>query len=413
MANTFTKPRGTVDMIGAQAEKYQKIVQTLNEKTHLYGVSPIIPPMFEENKLFHRGVGETTDIVTKETFNLENKGGHEYTLRPEFTAGIMRAVIENKLYASPHMPLKLYYSGSIFRYERPQAGRLREPHQWGIEFLDEHLDEVTTIEVLLLMVSCLKAIGIENPILKINTLGSLTSRIAYKSALVDYFVPYIDSMCADCKSRLETNPLRILDCKVEEDKKIASNAPIIRDYLTDEDKQEFEGILAMLKEMGIEYEIDDHLVRGLDYYTGIVFEVYEKNHLNLGALGGGGKYDGLSKALGGPNLEGIGFSFGLDRLLLSLEGEDKEDPIDVMLYIQDDVKSMLKLAEELRKKNLSTTIPHVGKSLKSALKMADSKGVKRFIFKKDDSYVIKDMEKNEQKECSYEDIINNLSLGGK
>lgn len=404
MGNNFIKPRGTEDFIGDVAYQYEELINRLNHLARLYGASSVIVPMFEESKLFKRGVGESTDIVTKETFDLVNKGGHEYTLRPEFTAGIMRMLIENKEYASPHMPLKYFYSGSIFRYERPQAGRLREPHQWGVEYIDSSLDLVTITEAISLMVNALTDIGISKPILYINTLGSGESRQNYRKALVEYFKDHIDNMCEDCKTRLVTNPLRILDCKVESDKMIIKNAPSIIDFLTEEDKEEFEKIKNLLECLNISYRIDDRLVRGLDYYTGLVFEVYEEEHLNLGALGGGGVYSGLSKTLGGPELSGVGFSFGLDRLLLTLSEKRVKEEFDVMLYVNDDMKEILVLADNLRKNDISIIIPHVGKSLKSAMKMADAKGIKRFVFKKDSKYIVKDMTLNTQVEVDYDDI---------
>lgn len=410
MGNNFVKPRGTMDLIGDSALRYDSLVKMLDECARLYGASMIMVPTYEESRLYKRGVGESTDIVTKETFDIVSKGGHEYTLRPEFTAGITRAVIENKEYALPHMPLKYYYHGSIFRYERPQAGRFREPHQWGVEFFDQKLDLGTIIEVLSLLVFSLKKIGIKNPVLKINSLGSNESRIKYKEALVNYFSQYIDSMCEDCQSRLKMNPLRILDCKVSVCRERVKDAPIISDYLIEEDQKEFEEVKKMLDELQIEYVVDDRLVRGLDYYTGIVFEVYEKDHQNIGAIGGGGIYTGLCKSLGGPDLQGIGFSFGLDRLLLSLDQSDIVEENDVMLYVSDDLLDMLKLANQLRQNGISVIIPHIGKSLKSAMKMADSKRVKRFIFKKDSQYIIKDMIKNEQIECKFDSIIDLLGI---
>ena len=282
MSNIFTKPRGTQDMLYDKARSYNKIVDILNSVATNYGASPIQIPMYEESRLFKRGVGNSTDIVMKETFDLANKGDHDYSLRPEFTAGIMRAIIENKLYASPDLPLKLYYSGSIFRYERPQQGRYREPHQWGIEFTDLNLDDSTVAEAILVMVDGLKALGID-PIIKLNNLGGDISRSNYRKALVDYFTPLKDKLCTDCQKRLELNPLRILDCKVPEDHELVLKAPLLKDYLIDEDKKKFAKLLELLDSCNVKYTLDDKIKSLKDNQSafGWIFSFFSKKDSNM------------------------------------------------------------------------------------------------------------------------------------
>lgn len=409
MANIINKPRGTQDLIGPKARNYNSIIESLNQTAELYGVQPIIVPMFEESRLFKRGVGESTDIVTKETFDLAGKGGHEYTLRPEFTAGVVRASIENKLYASPDLPIRLYYSGSFFRYERPQTGRFREPHQWGIEFIDQNLDLNTITDAMLLMYEATKSLGIK-PIFKLNYIGSSESRAAYREALVSYFTPKIEEMCEDCKTRLKTNPLRILDCKIEDDKKIIKDAPRIGDYLVEEDREKFDKIKAILDALDVEYIEDPLLVRGLDYYTGIVFEIYEGDHLNLGALGGGGQYDGLVKTLGGPEFAGIGFSLGVDRLMLTLDKpETIKGPRVLILNPESDI-TLFKLQSRLRKEGQSSFMPSASKALGGALKTADRQNIAYVIFKDGDLLKVKDISKREQHEYKEEAIDEIISL---
>ena len=324
MANEqFKKPRGTLDYFYDDEKVLLGLKKVLLDEAKQYGCSECEPPIFEENKLFHRTDGESSDIVTKETFDLANKGDKDYTLRPEYTASVNRAVIENKYFALPDMPLRLSYFGPVFRYERPQAGRLREFNQYGVEFIDSKVDVDTSVESLMLSINASKkALGHEI-LVKLNFLGSFKSRENYKKELYNYFKPLVPNMCEDCKRRLETNPLRILDCKVPEDQELAKKAPKISDFLDEEDKNEYQTLIKALDEIGVKYEIDDRLVRGLDYYTGLVWELYDQDNLNVGAIGGGGKYANLMSQIGGPDYEGIGFSLGVERILLSLSPERK------------------------------------------------------------------------------------------
>ena len=405
MSQSINKPRGTLDYFGNNKLAFDNLVDELNNEAQKYGVEPIEVPVFEESKLFKRGVGESTDIVNKETFDLTPKGGHDYTLRPEFTAGINRAIIENKLYASPDLPIKFYYCGPIFRYERPQVGRFREFHQWGVEFVDKKIDLATTISCLSLFYNQVKkSLGID-PVLKVNFLGSFSSRENYKKALREYFEPHIENMCSDCQRRLEQNPLRILDCKVLEDRPIIEKSPLVTDFLSSEDKSEYDEILKSLDALNIPYVCDDKLVRGLDYYTGLVFEIYDKDNLDVGALGGGGKYGNLMKDLGGPDFEGIGYSFGVERLVISKKNtDDIKKSLDYFMIILDKskTKDMLVLANNLQQKGYSVSFASMDKALTGAIKMADRMNSKTVVIADDRGYHVKDMSARTQ--IDYESI---------
>lgn len=411
MAQSINKPRGTLDYFGANKLAFDNLVNVLNLEAQKYGVEPIEVPVFEESKLFKRGVGESTDIVNKETFDLTPKGGHDYTLRPEFTAGINRAIIENKLYASPDLPIKFYYCGPIFRYERPQVGRFREFHQWGVEFVDKKVDLITTISCLSLFYNQVKKALEIDPILKVNFLGSFSSREEYKKALRLYFEPKIGQMCPDCQRRLEQNPLRILDCKVTEDRPIIEAAPLVTDFLSDEDKSEYSEILKALDSLNIPYVCDDKLVRGLDYYTGLVFEIYDKDNLELGALGGGGKYGHLMNDLGGPDFEGVGYSFGVERLVLARKNvEELKNSLDYFMIVLDKTKAndMIVLANKLQQNNHSVSFASMDKALTGAIKMADRMNSKTVIIADNRGYHVKNMSTRTQ--IDYESISDLMDI---
>ncbi len=407
MANEqFKKPRGTLDYFYDDEKVLLGLKKVLLDEAKQYGCSECEPPIFEENKLFHRTDGESSDIVTKETFDLANKGDKDYTLRPEYTASVNRAVIENKYFALPDMPLRLSYFGPVFRYERPQAGRLREFNQYGVEFIDSKVDVDTSVESLMLSINASKkALGHEI-LVKLNFLGSFKSRENYKKELYNYFKPLVPNMCEDCKRRLETNPLRILDCKVPEDQELAKKAPKISDFLDEEDKNEYQTVIKALDEIGVKYEIDDRLVRGLDYYTGLVWELYDQDNLNVGAIGGGGKYANLMSQIGGPDYEGIGFSLGVERILLSLSPERKAElmgPKKIDVVVIDNIRNgkPLAIAEKLRENGLSLTFVSFSRGLGGAFKMADRLQASYvLICDKDGSYKLKDMKTRDQKDLS-------------
>ena len=408
MSEIIKKPRGTVDYFYDDASVLISIKNKLLSLAERYGFSFCTVPTFEESRLFHRSVGESSDIVRKETFDLINKGDRSYTLRPEFTASINRAVIENKFFSSPSLPLKFSYFDKAFRYERPQTGRYREFHQFGVEIIDEKIDLSSQVETLLLAIdSCKMILGDIEVKAKINFLGSVTSRDNYKKALYSFFADKIQYMCEDCKRRLETNPLRILDCKVDEDRKFIQDAPKITDYLTEEDREEFEQIKKLLLKLNVSFQVDDNLVRGLDYYTGFVFELYSDE--KLGALAGGGKYSSLMKELGGPEFEGIGFSIGIERLILSLIGKGSLDYKKSLDYFVIDLRKNgdgLIIAKKLRDKGYKVSLPSFSRSMKGAIKMADRENAKNVIIVDSDmTYKLKDMSTREQKDITFEEIL--------
>lgn len=410
MSELIKKPRGTLDYFLDGELALKGLRKCLMEIAEAYGCKECELPMFEENKLFHRTTGESSDIVTKETFDLVSRGDKDYTLRPEFTASVNRAVVENKFYNLPDMPLRISYFGPVFRYERPQAGRLRQFNQFGVEFLDSKVDLDCALDAFMLSIrSAEKALN--RPVMvKLNYLGSYQSRENYKKELRSYFEPLVSTMCDDCKRRLETNPLRILDCKVPEDHEIALKAPKIKDFLTEEDKKEYETLLKALDLMGVDYEIDDGLVRGLDYYTGLVWELYDKTNINVGAIGGGGKYANLMAQIGGPDFEGIGFSLGVERLLLSLSEERKNELMDkksLDLFIIDNRRDgkALDLADKVRKLGKSVNICSFGRGMGGAFKMADRLKANKVLLVDQDKLQLKDMSSRSQMEITEEELL--------
>lgn len=419
MAEQIIKPRGTQDIFGDNKKIYDYITSVLDRYFKNYGVNKIDIPTFEETKLFIRSVGESTDIVNKEIYNLESKGEHQTSLRPEFTAGIMRALIENKLYATPDLPLKLGYYGSVYRYERPQKGRYRELHQGGVEFVDNNLDIITKIDCLNLFYSAAKELLGDNIYLVINYLGAEDARKKWREALREFFKSHLDTMCEDCKRRFEVNPLRILDCKVEHDHELGLNAPNITDFLSEEDKKYYDDICTELDNLGIKYKRDPHLVRGLDYYTGIVFELYlEQGDLPL-ALGAGGQYANLTAELNGPKMEGIGFSFGLDRLLMCFNESLKSDvlnkyALDFFVYSfnknPEGVKEINDILKTIRNSNYSAIAAPMTKAFGGSLKQAARMNTKYLLLINEDlSLEIKDFSKREQQKISKEEFTKMLS----
>ena len=409
--NQIKKPRGTTDYFGKEEEVLAGLEEVLMDESRLYGCQRVNPPVFEESRLFHRSVGESSDIVRKETFDLQRKGDKDYTLRPEFTAGVNRLVLENKLYASPDLPLRYAYMGKVFRYERPQSGRLREFYQFGVEFLDRKVDLDCALDALLLSVNAVKkALGKPVKVL-VNYLGSFQSRENYKKALAEYFRPHLSEMCDDCKNRFETNPLRILDCKVEKDREIAKDAPRIEDYLSDDDKAEYGAIISLLESLRIPYVKDDGLVRGLDYYTGLVWEIYDLENPDFPALGGGGKYASLMSDIGGPDFEGIGFSLGVERLILDMPHERVEAirkiaKVDVFLIDLERKGKACAIAERLRDLGMSVSMPSFGKGMGGCFKMADRIQAENVLILFEDGHLeIKDMKTREQKIIDEEGLV--------
>ncbi len=375
--------KGTHDLINEEAEFYASVEIVAKYLAYSYRYKYIITPIIEHTNLFQRSVGESSDIVNKEMYTFLDKGGRSLTLRPEITAGVMRSIVSNKLYANADLPLKYYYFGPCFRYERPQAGRYRQFYQYGVEFVGAK-NLYDDLEVITLGLNFLENVLGDDITLKINTLGDEESRTNYRNALKEYFQKYVDNMCEDCKRRFEVNPLRILDCKVPEDQEIVKNAPKIRDYLSLDAKERFEKTLSILDSMNIKYEVDDNLVRGLDYYTGVVFEFHSKNVPAIGAVGGGGHYNNLLKEVGGPDLEGVGFSIGFERLAEAFKaGHDNKLIVDalapdyyIMCLDEKCFTQAFSLSIALRKMGFIIEYNNEVKSFKSFFKSAEKKRAK-------------------------------------
>lgn len=368
-------PKGTKDLLPQDSYKWQFIEEKARKTATLFGSSEIRTPTFEHTEVFLRGVGETTDIVNKEMYTFNDKGGRSITLKPEGTAGVARAFIENGMHQSA-LPAKLYYITQCFRYERPQAGRLREFHQFGVEFLgatDANIDA----EVILLAKTFLDEIGIKNIKLCINSIGCKECRKKYQQALKQYLTENIDSMCELCKDRLEKNPLRVLDCKNENCKHINEKAPKILDYICDDCKAHFTKVQKLLDVAGVSYTVDSGIVRGLDYYTRTVFEFVSENIGAQGTVCGGGRYDGLVSQLGGSDVPGIGFAMGIERLVMLLEntGVQIENDKRVQLYLapmgEDASEKAFEIAMKLRLGGIACDFDHMNRGIKSQFKYAD------------------------------------------
>ena len=415
------KPKGTYDIYGDDASKIlylRKLITALMDK---YNYKYMQTPVFEASELFHRGVGETTDIVNKETYDFIDRGNRNMTLRPEGTAGIVRSFIENKLYAGI-MPLKVYYFGSMFRYERPQSGRNREFTQFGVEAFGSD-DPMVDAEVISIIVNFFRLLGLKGIKVNINTLGDSESRNNYRDALIDYFKPYIGDFCEDCQNRYEKNPLRILDCKVDAGLDIMKNAPKMIDYLNEESKKHFEKVKEYLSAMGIEYVCDDKLVRGLDYYTHTVFEVCAdiEDFGSQNVLGGGGRYNNLVETIGGPSTPGVGFAIGIERLLLALDAENidiKEDePLDVYAFCFDEDQRAytMSLVNNLRLSGFNVDMDLNGRNIKNNFKHADKLGA-RFIILigeeevKSNIITVKDNVTKEEEKVELENLVEFLDF---
>ncbi len=371
-------PKGTKDVLPSQAYKWQYIEEVARKTAHRYGFSEMRTPVFEHTELFARGVGDTTDIVTKEMYTFLDKGGRSITLRPEGTAGVARAFIENGLQGGV-LPFKAYYLISAYRYERPQAGRLREFHQFGAELYGAS-SPAADAEAIALAHSFLENLGLRQVALQINSIGCPECRKKYNEALREYFRPHLHNMCPDCNARFEKNPMRIIDCKVEECKKITSGAPRMLDFLCDECKEHFETVKELLSAAGVEFTVNPSIVRGLDYYSRTVFEFTSSAAGAQGTVLGGGRYDGLLSQMDAKPTPAVGFAAGIERLLMVMEAENVQIPAPegVKCYLagMDGVsrKKAFLLSEELREKGVSCEVDLMDRSLKAQFKYADKLG---------------------------------------
>lgn len=388
------KPKGTHDIYGEEMLRWQYVSRVIDEIMDRYNYGKIRTPLFESTELFHRGVGDTTDIVSKETYDFIDRGDRNMTLRPEGTAGVVRSYIENKMYGDPIQPTKLYYNGTMYRYERPQSGRDRELTQFGVEVLGCS-DPAIDAEVISLAVNIFKLLGLKGVKVKINSLGDTESRNNYRKALIKYFTPRINELCPDCQERLKKNPLRILDCKFDANHELIKNAPVMLDYLNEESKNRFEDVENYLDVLDIDYEVDPKIVRGLDYYSHTVFEI-EATVKDFGAnnvLAGGGRYDTMVNNLGGPDTPGIGFACGIGRLVMALEKENVDLPIkkdlDVfILYANDTEKEYaIALTQDLRLNGFRVETEYMNHALKGQFKQADRLNAKMLIILNDEDLV--------------------------
>ena len=371
----ITKPKGCYDVTGEVARKYQRICEVVSAYAKIYNYKYIRTPLFESTELFKRGVGDTTDIVQKETYDFIDRGGRNFTLRPEGTAGVVRNFIEDKLYGNQASVVKEFYIGTMYRYERPGLGRNREFTQFGVECLGSD-DEMMDAEVISFSYNILKELGLDVTV-KINNLGSLEDRENYKKALVEYLTPHINDLCEDCQNRIKTNPLRILDCKVDDQSEILKNAPSILDFHSKESNDRFNKILSYLDYLDVDYEVDNTLVRGLDYYDYMVYELKLNDSL---ALGGGGRYNHLVKNLGGPEVPAVGFACGIERIINQMS-DDSLDNIDVyVMCVNDEEKIKANIiTQDLRLNNIICETNVMGKSLKAQFKEADNMNAKNLI----------------------------------
>lgn len=410
MKSKYTSLRGVRDILPNELRYWRSVEAKARELFRKYNYKEIETPIIEPAEMFIRTVGEESDIVRKEMYIFKDRGERLVALRPEGTAPVVRAFLENNLYV-PGKVAKFYYIGDMFRYDRPQAGRQREFHQIGVEALGES-SYILDVEVIMLLLEFFKELGLNDTILLLNSVGCATCRVEYSKALREFFIPQVDELCEDCKVRLEKNPLRILDCKVESCKRIVSKAPSILDYLCDNCRTHFERVKDTLCSLNIEYVLDTRLVRGLDYYTKTTFEVTVDN-LGL-SIGGGGRYDGLIKDLGGPDLPGIGFAIGMERLINVLKGKKllldvEEVPDYFIVYDSNLVTQAIILAKNLRDRGLIIEISYTGKNLKSQLKEADRSKAKKTIILREDLWmeskvILKDMDTGKQEEVELDKL---------
>ena len=379
----ITKQKGTYDLYGDKSNTYLYIKNVIESIIQAYKYEFIKTPTFEASQLFHRTVGETADIVTKETYDFKDRGDRDITLRPEGTAGIVRSFIENKMYSDNTGPKKLWYLGSMFRYERPQSGRYREFTQFGCEALGSS-SAMLDAEMISIPVMIFELLGLNGVKVKINSLGNIASREKYKEALIEYFRPHIDELCSDCKMRFLKNPLRILDCKVDKDNEVLKKAPTPLEFLDEESQKHFDDVIKYLEALDLSYEVDSRIIRGLDYYTHTVFEI-EADIEGFGAqnvMCAGGRYDNLVKDLDGPDTKAVGFAIGIERLMLALEYEKTNIPnksyLDTyIMYLGEEAKSeAFALNHLLRVMGFKSDMDYLGRSIKSNFKQAENLNAK-------------------------------------
>lgn len=414
------KPKGTQDILPADSAKWQYVENVARETFKKYNYGEIRTPMFEHYEVISRSVGDTTDIVTKEMYDFHDKGDRHITLRPEGTAPVVRSYVENKLFAPEvQKPVKVYYIGSMFRYERPQAGRLREFHQLGVECFGSK-NPATDVETIAMAYQLFNTLGIKEVTLHLNSLGNTESRLAYRQALIDYLTPMRESLSKDSQRRLDENPLRVLDSKEKEDKVAVENAPSILDYLDEESQAHFDEVRTMLDSLNIPYVIDTNMVRGLDYYNHTIFEfitTIDKSELTICA---GGRYDSLVEYFGGPETAGFGFGLGLERLLLVLDKQGIELPVEESLDVYIAVLGSgangkaLELVQAIRYQGFKAERDYLGRKIKAQFKSADTFKAKTVITLGESEVEsgqvnVKNNATREEVTVSFEELTNNFA----
>lgn len=405
--------RGTKDIFGKDSEKYDYVVKIAGDYFEKYGFSRIITPIFEETNLFKRGIGEGTDVVSKEMYTFEDKGGRSCTLRPEGTAAVVRAYLEHKIFALEDVT-KWYYHGSMFRYERPQTGRYREFNQIGVEVLGKK-DPILDAEIISMAFEFLKKINIEDLEVQINSIGGKETRLKYREALINFLTPRKEKLCADCQNRYESNPLRVLDCKVPSCKEEVKEAPILLDYLNEEEKNHFNVVKQFLDIFGVKYVVNTNLVRGLDYYSNTVFEIVTNKLGSQGTVLAGGRYDTLVEQMGGKETPAFGFAMGVERLMLLLsENYFNEKNKVFFVWLGEETKiEAFKLTQKLRNLGIEVVIEYESKSMKAQMKRADKFGAKKVLILGENELnegkiILKDFTKGEQEEILLSEVKNKL-----
>ena len=383
----YQKPKGTADLLPGTTNLWEKVKEVAREVFDQFGYRGIRTPMFEDYNVFSRNVGDTSDIVEKEMYDFHDKGDRHIALRPEGTAGVVRAYVENKLYGPEYpKPYKVYYMGPMFRYERPQSGRQREFHQIGVEALNNESPQID-VEVIAMAMQLFKRFGVPNVKLTINTLGDKQVREDYREALINFLKPHYDELSSDSQERMYRNPLRVLDSKDAGDQKIVAQAPSILDYLDEESQNYFDQVQSLLRELGIDYEIDTNMVRGLDYYNHTIFEIMSDSPVFGGGyttVCAGGRYNGLISQLGGPEEGGIGFGMGVERLMLLLQEENPEfapqDQLDVFFASanEDGDNLAFKILNQIRDKGVVADKDYSGVKVGKQIKEAFRRNAKYF-----------------------------------
>lgn len=410
-------PRGTYDILPAEAQKWQYIEQIMRQTAASFGFQEIRTPIFEHTELFQRGVGETTDIVTKEMYSFNDKSRRSLTLRPEGTASCARSLIEHRLYGGV-MPVKWYYRGPMFRYDRPQAGRYRQFHQFGVEVFGSP-DPMLDAEVIILMLEILSRLGLIEYELHINSVGCPVCRQVYREKLIAHLTPRVERLCKDCQKRYQQNPLRVLDCKEAGCQEAATGFPLIIDSLCQECSEHYRELKKTLTSAGVIYRHDDCLVRGLDYYTRTAFEVHIPGIGAQSAIGGGGRYDGLVKECGGPEIPGIGFALGMERILLIMEQlgtlPAPSAVCDVFVVAMEPAYAGMafELLQELRQAGFSVDKDYNGRSPKAQMKHADRMGASLVLFigeeeAKKQTITVRQMKDSQQISVSRAELIEKI-----